>query len=157
MKRLAAAILFIAAPGAALAQAMEPSGGGNGPPIYTKFEDLKWQRVMPSLGEGSPESAILHTDPQSQASQLMLRVPKNFRIARHWHNASEALAIVSGALTFEDTQGNKVELGPGSFLYIPRHTIHEARTQPDQGALIFISTDGPFDINWAEAPPAAAK
>jgi quercetin dioxygenase-like cupin family protein len=157
MKRLVLAVSIAAAASSALAQAPQPSNQPDDQPIYTKFQDLKWQKLMPELGDRSPESAVLHADAKTQATQMMLRVPKNFHLAQHWHSATEALTVVHGAFIFHDPHGNKEELGPGSFIYIPRKTVHEAWTKPDEGALLFIAADGGFDVNWIEAPPAAAK
>ena len=41
-----------------------------------KFEDLKWEKILPAFGDGSPEIAILRVDPKTQATQLLIRNPK---------------------------------------------------------------------------------
>ena len=50
--------------------------------------------------------------------------------------------------------GNKVELQPGGFNYMPAHMVHEAWTTP--GSVVFITVDGPWDVNWVEGPPTNA-
>src|SRR5689334_3775121 len=41
------------------------------------------------------------------------------------------------------------ELTPGSFGYMPAKMVHDAWTKED-GAMYFITVDGPFDINWVK-------
>ena len=117
-----------------------------------KFQDLKWNRIVPELGERSPEITILRVDPVTQATQLMIRVPKNTHVPKHWHSANETHTIVSGAFVIE-CEGQRVELGPGSFNYVPMKMAHEAWTKVNEGTVLFITVDKAWDINWSGGPP----
>jgi uncharacterized RmlC-like cupin family protein len=44
-----------------------------------------------------------------------------------------------------------VLLGPGGFNYIPAHTPHQAWCSDD--ALVFITVDAAWDVNWVKGPP----
>jgi quercetin dioxygenase-like cupin family protein len=121
--------------------------------IYLRSDDFKWQRIMPELGERSPEIVILHVDPTTSATKLMIRVPKNFHVPKHWHTANETHTVISGAFIMQHLEGQRHELGPGSFNYVASKTVHEAWTKPDEGTLIFITVDGAWDVNWVEGPP----
>jgi len=44
--------------------------------LNVKSGDMKWQRIFPELGARSAEITILRVDPTTQATQLMIRVPK---------------------------------------------------------------------------------
>jgi mannose-6-phosphate isomerase-like protein (cupin superfamily) len=110
-------------------------------PMFVKFKDAKWEKINPELGDNSPEIAILHVDPKTKATQLMIRVPKNFHVPRHWHTANETHTIINGTFIME-CEGKRAELEPGSFNYIPSKMIHQAWTKPDGGTLLFITTDG---------------
>src|SRR6059058_3580917 len=57
--------------------------------LYINPNELKWEKLLPELGAGSPEITILHVDPVSGASQLMIRSPANYHAPRHWHTANE--------------------------------------------------------------------
>jgi hypothetical protein len=35
--------------------------------------------------------------------------------------------------------------------------VHQAWTKPDEGALLFITVDGEWDINWMDGRPVASK
>ena len=121
-------------------------------PLNVKFQDLKWDRIVPELGERSSEITILRVDPITQATQLMIRIPKNTHVPRHWHSANETHTVLSGVFVIE-CEGPRVELGPGSFNYVPKKMAHEAWTRANEGALLFITVDKAWDINWVGGPP----
>ncbi len=125
-------------------------------PMNVKFQDVKWDRIVPEMGEGSPRISILRVDPRTQATQLMIWTPRNFHVPRHWHSANETHTIVNGTFILE-CDGRREELGPGSFNYIPARMIHQAWTKPDEDALLFITVDSAWDIHWVDGPPQAPK
>jgi quercetin dioxygenase-like cupin family protein len=122
-------------------------------PIFAKYDDLKWGKILPDLGDSSPEISILRVDPKTQATQLMIRTPKAIHIRKHWHSANETHTILKGTASFA-CDGKKSELGPGSFNFMPSHMIHEAWLPA--GSLTFITVDSAWDVNWVEGPPTAA-
>ena len=147
---VAAIALIGGGEGRAAATTSEPSQAGQH--LNLKFQDLKWNRIVPELGERSPEITILRVDPVTQATQLMIRVPKNTHVPKHWHSANETHTIVSGAFVIE-CEGQRVELGPGSFNYVPMKVAHEAWTKVNEGTVLFITVDKAWDINWSGGPP----
>ncbi len=120
--------------------------------IVDKYQDLKWKKLVPSEGAGSPDISILHVDPLTGATQLMIRTPKNYHAPRHWHTANETHTVISGTFIIARDGGPREELGPGSFNYMPSKMIHEAWTKPDEGCLVFITVDGPWDLNRVDGP-----
>jgi mannose-6-phosphate isomerase-like protein (cupin superfamily) len=120
--------------------------------LNVKYEQMKWEKTDPALGERSPEITILRVDPKTQATQLMIRVPKDFHVPMHWHTANETHTIVNG--TFIMACGGITDtLTAGSFNYIPAKMHHEAWTTSDNGSLLFITVDKAWDINWVGGPP----
>jgi quercetin dioxygenase-like cupin family protein len=154
VKSSLSALLLITLAAPALAQAPSHPADHH---INLKFQDIKWEKIMPDLGDRSPEKVILHVDPQTKATKLMIRVPKNFHVRRHWHSANETHTVISGTFILQHGDGPREELEPGSFNYIPRRMVHEAWTKPDEGALLFITVDGAWDVNWVDGPPVASK
>jgi quercetin dioxygenase-like cupin family protein len=118
--------------------------------LSVKFENVKWQKMFPDWGVVSPEIAILHVDPKTQATQLLIRTPKRMYVSRHWHTANETHTILAGTWAFE-CDGKREELSQGSFNYIPSKKVHQAWA-PDDGVL-FITVDSGWDINWVDGPP----
>lgn len=132
-------------------QPSEPSAHA----LNLRLSDLKWARMVPELGERSSEIAILRVDPGTQATQLMIRVPKNFHVPKHWHTGNETHTVISGTFIVE-CEGHRTALGTGSFNFMPSKMAHEAWTTPEDGALLFITVDKAWDINWVGRPPAPA-
>ena len=135
------------------ARADVPSHDASARAVFLNFKDLKWEKTNPELGDRSPEISILHES--LQETELLLRSPKNFHVDRHWHSANETITMIHGTFILKhDGSNERVALDqPGSFAWMPAKMIYEAWTTPDEEALYFITTDGKFDINWAEASP----
>lgn len=152
----------VVAGGLVLGTALGPSARAEGPQagpashhMNIRVQDMKWQRIFPEAGERSAEIAILHIDPTTQATELMIRVPRNAHVPKHWHTANETHTIVSGTFIIE-CEGKREALGPGSFNYVPSRMHHEAWTTPGEGALLFITVDGGWDVNWVNGAPRPA-
>ena len=148
-KTIVLAVFFLAA---GLAAATEPAPGP-AHAMSVNLQDAKWDKILPDLGQASPEIAILRVDPKTQATQLLIRTPKGVHVRKHWHSANETHTMIIGKAIFE-CDGERVELGPGGFNYIPAKMVHEAWLPA--GSLTFITVDSAWDINWVEGPPTAA-
>jgi mannose-6-phosphate isomerase-like protein (cupin superfamily) len=118
---------------------------------HARYADLHWQVMEPALGEASPRAAILRVDPKTQATQLLIQLPKRMHVPVHWHSANETHTVIRGTMVFEHG-GQPHELGPGGFNYIPARTHHQAWSVTDD-ALVFITVDGAWDVNWVNGPP----
>jgi mannose-6-phosphate isomerase-like protein (cupin superfamily) len=122
-------------------------------PIFKKLSDLKWDKILPDLGESSPEICILRVDPKTQATSLLIRTPKAIHVRKHWHTANESHTMINGTATLA-CEGKRVEIGPGGYNYMPAKMVHEAWLPAN--SLTFITVDSAWDINWMEGPPTSA-
>jgi quercetin dioxygenase-like cupin family protein len=127
-----------------------PAGGVSPQAMSARFEDAKWQTMVPELGNDSPQISILRVDPKTNATQLLIRTPKKLHVPFHWHSANETHTMILGTAVFEH-DGKREELGPGGFNYIPAKMQHQAWTS--EGAVVFITVDGAWDVNWVGNPP----
>jgi hypothetical protein len=119
-------------------------------PEFKKISELKWQKFNPEKGNYSQEAAILHVDPMTNATLLIVRAPKYYHIGRHWHSANATITVIHGTFVVgHDGSDERVDLTSGSFAYMPARVIHDAWTQ-SEGATFSIAVDGPFDINWVK-------
>jgi quercetin dioxygenase-like cupin family protein len=118
--------------------------------LHARLDDLKWDVMVPELGADSPQAAILRVDPKTQATQLLIRIPKQMHVPVHWHSANETHTVIKGTFVFEH-DGQPHELGPGGFNYLPARIHHQAWASDD--ALVFITVDGAWDVNWVHGPP----
>ena len=125
-------------------------------PTYSsvKYEEIKWEKILPDWGDASPRIAILRVDPKTQATHLLIWNPVAMHVPRHWRTANETHTILRGRMVFE-CGGNREELGPGSFNFIPSKMVHQAWL-PDDG-LVMITVDSAWDLNWVDGPPSPPK
>ena len=121
--------------------------------MFVNVKDAKWEKIIPDLGDSSPEISILRVDPKTQATQLLIRTPTGIHVRKHWHTANETHTMIIGTAVFM-CEGKRVEIGPGGFNYMPAKMVHEALLPA--GSLTFITVDAAWDINWMEGPPTAA-
>ncbi len=122
-------------------------------PEFKNLSDLNWDKILPDLGADSPEISILHVDPKTHATSLLIRTPKAIHVRKHWHTANESHTMIVGTATLA-CDGKKFELSPGGFNFMPAKMTHEAWLPTN--SLTFITVDGAWDINWVEGPPTAA-
>ena len=153
MRTKALLIALALLPGTYLIHAAEEHKASNGEPLFVKLTDAKWEKILPDLGENSPEICILHVDSATKATQLLIRSPKAIHIRKHWHTANESHTLIQGTATLA-CGDKKAELGPGGFNYMPAKMVHEAWLSA--GSLTFITVDSAWDVNWVEGPPTAA-
>src|SRR6476661_4139991 len=135
------------------AQTTEPASGTRDGPIFRNVSDLKWDRIIPDLGQDSPEICFLRVDPKTHATSLRIRTSKAIHVRKHWHTANESHTMISGKAVLA-CEGKRAALSPGGFNYMPGKMVHEAWLPAD--SLTFITVDGPWDVNWVEGPPTAA-
>jgi hypothetical protein len=65
--------------------------------IFRDYAALKWDKILPELGDDSPQICILRVDPKTKATQLLIRTPTAIHVRRHWHSANETHTTVLGA------------------------------------------------------------
>jgi hypothetical protein len=121
--------------------------------VFKNYQDMKWEKILPDLGDSSPEICILHIDLDTKATKLMIRTPKALHVRKHWHSANETHTMVVGRAVFT-CDGKRIEQEQGSFNYLPGKMAHEAWLPA--GSLTFITVDGPWDIHWVEGAPTVA-
>lgn len=117
------------------------------------YKELKWQTMFPDLGSDSPQISVLRVDPKTQATQLLIRIPKQLHVPMHWHSANETHTVIRGNWVFEH-EGKREPLGPGGFNYIPAKMAHQAWASDD--SLVFITVDSQWDVNFVSGPPTKA-
>ena len=118
--------------------------------VSAGYDHLQWQPIVPELGADSPQISILRVDPKTQATQLLIRMPKQMHVPMHWHTANETHTVIKGTMWFEH-EGQVHELGVGGFNYLPARMPHQAWCSDD--ALVFITVDSGWDVNWLNGPP----
>jgi quercetin dioxygenase-like cupin family protein len=154
LPRIISASLVAAVLAAGSATAGQPSTppDSSQTPLNINLDDVHWDPMMPDLGSVSPMISILHKDSKSGATQILIRVPKDFHVTPHWHSANETHTVLQGVFVM-NCMGKRETLKEGGFNYIPARMVHEAWTTEKEGALLFITVDGPWDVNFVADPP----
>jgi quercetin dioxygenase-like cupin family protein len=131
---IVAAAIFAAAPFTSAQTAGGPPAGCPDPskcPVSRRVEDIKWEKAFPDLGADGPDLAVVHVNPKTHATQLLIRATKQAVVPWHWHTANEAITVVQGTFTVE-CEGKKTDLAPGSFTYTPDPPGHVQRRLHDR-------------------------
>jgi quercetin dioxygenase-like cupin family protein len=122
------------------------------PAIFLKYADFKWDRIL-LIWDRFTGDHILYSDPTTHTTQLMIRTPSAIHVRKHGHSANETHTMIAGTATFA-CGGTRMELGAGSFNFMPARVVHEAWLPA--GSITFITVDAAWDLNWVEGAPSAA-
>ncbi len=151
-KFLATLTMILLACAPATAQPPTTPADPNDHMLSMGLKNMKWDPIVPALGQRSPTITILRVDPRTHATDLMIHVPKSFHVTSHWHSANETHTIVKGTFIME-SGGMRDTLRAGGFNYTPARMIHQAWTPPGEDALLFITVDGAWDVYFVAEPP----
>jgi quercetin dioxygenase-like cupin family protein len=69
----------------------------------------------------------------------------------HWHTPSETAMVVSGSLELQMQGEKSIVAHRGDFAYLPAHHVHRATCSRAAPCMVFLSSDGPFDIHWVDS------
>jgi hypothetical protein len=98
-------------------------------PIFAKYQDLKWNKILPALGEDSPEICILRVDPKTQATQLLIRTPKAIHVRKHWHSANETHTVIFGTQIYACDGNASNRIQGHSTTFLPRWSMRHGSQQ----------------------------
>ena len=71
-------LLSLIASAALVAQSSMQAKAGQA--MSARYEDRQWQTIVPELSADSPQISILRVDPVTQATQPIVRVPKQIHV-----------------------------------------------------------------------------
>ncbi|MCX6125061.1 MAG: AraC family ligand binding domain-containing protein [Proteobacteria bacterium] len=147
MKSIIATLLMVTIGIASPTMAATPGGI-----VLKNTADLKWDKMLPELGDDSPLFAILRVDPKTKATSLMIEFPKSIYIPKHTHKKSETHIILGGSHIFEQG-GKRLEVKEQGYIYMPGKFVHEAWV-PAGAKAILILEDG-WKVDWLKGGPTA--
>src|SRR5260370_10943145 len=87
-----------------------PEAAANAPE-FKNLSDLKWDKILPDLGEDSPEICILHVDSKTHATSLLIRTPRAIHVRKHWHTANESHTMINSTAMLA-CDGKRADIGP---------------------------------------------
>ncbi len=92
--------------------------------------------------------AVQKGDPASGPAVMLARFSPGCTAPWHWHTPNENVMFVSGLLRIEMKDGKPAVQRAGDFAFMPSHHIHQAKCVGSAACLMFIYSDGPFDIHY---------
>lgn len=119
--------------------------------VVLEAGEAQWRPI-----EGLPKGAEyvqLRLDPETKASELLVRLPRRFEVPPHRHSHRETIVVIEGRLHLA-ALGHEQALGPGSYVVNPGGLVHGTRTSRWKGCTFYARTDGPFDLLFEGAGPA---
>jgi quercetin dioxygenase-like cupin family protein len=112
---------------------------------------LKWGACPPFLPKGC-RLAVLHGDPAKDNVDVLLEIPGNTKLPRHWHTSAERMVLVAGELEVTYEGQKTVALKPGSYAYGPARKPHEGLCVGARPCVLFIAFESPLDAIPVESP-----
>jgi hypothetical protein len=114
--------------------------------------DLRWQRMLPELGEDSPLYSILRVDPNADATTLLIEFPTAIHIPKHSHENSETRFLLEGPRLFENNvTGQRFDVRAGGYFYLPGKVMYEAWVPAGARAVIILESG--WKVDWLNGPP----
>jgi mannose-6-phosphate isomerase-like protein (cupin superfamily) len=100
--------------------------------------DLRYERMLPELGEDSHLYSILRVDPNTDATALLMEFPTAIHIPKHTHENSETHFLLEGSHLFErNVTGRRFDVRAGGCFYLPGNVMHEAWVLAELGPSLF--------------------
>ncbi len=116
--------------------------------VLVPADKVQWGPAPPALPAGAEISVLEGNPSEKGAVTIRLRFPANYNIPPHWHNMTERVTVLTGALHvgMGDTLDRRAsqKLDPGGFVLLPAKMHHFAWTTTT--TIVQINLEGPFDI-----------
>jgi mannose-6-phosphate isomerase-like protein (cupin superfamily) len=101
---------------------------------------IKWVQARPGQ-----DSSVLWGDPRSGAFGRFNRFVSGFEDRRHYHTRDLHAVTVAGTVVVQIGGEQPVEMGPGSYQFIPGGMVHTHSCKAGAACVIFVQQDGPND------------
>ena len=157
MKRILVPVLASLVIASALRAQSSPAQTSATTPTFTPSADLKWVDLDP---KGAPGVKIvdLWGDHTKGAYGAYLKLPAGFTTPLHTHSYPMRVIFVSGTYLQTPEGKSQVRLGPGSYMMQPAGNYrHVTACDNSADCVLFVESEGPFDLKPVGAKGAAAK
>jgi mannose-6-phosphate isomerase-like protein (cupin superfamily) len=115
--------------------------------VITPAAAIKWVQARPGQ-----DSSVLWGDPRSGPFGRFNRFAPGFEDRPHYHTRDLHAVTVAGTVIIQVSGGQPVEMGPGSYTFIPGGTVHTHSCKTGVSCVIFVQQDGPNDSVSVAAP-----
>ena len=102
---------------------------------------------------GTPDcmtAAMQRGDLATSPSVVQLKFEADCVIPWHWHSINETITGVTGLFQVTEKGGRPQVVGVGDFAYMPAKHVHQAKCAGTKPCLVFLHSDGPFDLHYVD-------
>ncbi|WP_416768818.1 cupin domain-containing protein [Sulfurimonas sp. ST-25] len=116
------------------------------PALAYKYDDqrLQWGPCPAFLGEAC-KIAVLHGDPAKPHTDVLFKVPGDYKIPHHWHTSAERMVLVSGTMTVQYDNQKAELIETGMYAFGPEKHPHVAYCEKGDPCVLFIAFNEPID------------
>ncbi len=107
--------------------------------------------------EGLPAcmtSATIQGDPAAGAATLVLKFAPGCNIPMHWHSANEQIVLIKGNGMAQMKGETSQPVSVSEYRMLPAKEPHRFACGAGDECLLYLFTDGKFDIHWVDAQGA---
>lgn len=138
MKHLVAALVVLAVPALALAEAPKPGAKA----VMWATEELKWADVP-----GFPvKTAVLWGDATKGEHGAFMKLPAGFEAPMHHHTADHHAVVVSGTVILGPEGAAEKKLGPGSYFEFTGMKKHTTKCAAGSDCVLLVDAVSAWDI-----------
>jgi quercetin dioxygenase-like cupin family protein len=110
-------------------------------PVFVESEKAEYKEVVPGV-----KKKILWGNHDAAAYGAFTKFDPGLTNPLHTHTNEVRIVVLRGAYIYKPQNGNERRVGAGSYISIPRGTVHESRGDPKEGALFYEESPGKFDL-----------
>ena len=137
-----AAVIGLAAPVATL------NAANAGKPVTMTPDQLKW---VPNPAATGVMMATAWGDPSKGPFGAFNKFVAGFTAPLHTHSASTRIVVISGTMSMTGEDGKEIKFPAGSFYTQPNTFPHVTKCLAGADCIIYIETDGKWDLKPVEA------
>lgn len=107
--------------------------------------------------EGVPScmtSNAIQGDPATGAATMVLKLTAGCSIPMHWHSAGEQVVMIKGNGLLQVKDEAAQNTSPGTYGMLMAKHPHRFACGADGECLVYLFSDGKFDIHWVDAQGA---
>ncbi len=94
-------------------------------------------------------AAVERGDPASGASVVLAKFQPGCAVPWHFHTPNETILMVSGVGRLQAKGDKPASLRAGDYAWMPTKHVHTFSTE--QGCVMFLTSDGAFDIHYVDS------
>lgn len=106
--------------------------------------ELEWGPCVDFFPEGC-KATVLQGNPEERNADLLLRIPANAKVPKHYHTSAERMVLIAGEFHIHPAGQDTVVMKQGTYAYGPAMGHHSAECMDAGDCYLFIAFEEPVD------------